>query len=95
MPVAHLIQFRTSTPDEIISQLRGYSERELDRKAPKGFISSRILTATDGKSVAFYSEWDDAQTLEDTRDSAPWEACMDLSDVHADGRSETTFGIER
>ncbi|MDO8289064.1 MAG: hypothetical protein Q7T44_07580 [Parvibaculum sp.] len=95
MSVAHLIQFKTSAPDEIISQLRGYSERELDRKAPRGFVSSRILVGADGKSVAFYSEWDDSETLEDTRDSAPWEACMDLSDVHANGRSETTFEISR
>lgn len=95
MSVAHLIQFKTSAPDEIISQLRGYSERELDRRAPNGFISSRILIGSDGKSVAFYSEWDDSETLEDTRDSAPWEACMDLSDVHANGRSETTFSIAR
>jgi len=95
MSVAHLIQFKTSTPDEIISQLRGYAERELDRKAPKGFVSSRILVSSDGKSVAFYSEWDDTETLEDTRDSAPWEACMDLSDVHANGRTEVSYNIER
>ncbi|MCE9651277.1 MAG: hypothetical protein K8R18_16780 [Parvibaculum sp.] len=93
MPVAHLIRFKTSKSADIQTQLRAYVERELDRKPPRGFLSSRILAATDGKSVAFYTEWDDAETLDDTRDSAPWEACMDLNDIHADGRDETTYEI--
>ena len=95
MSVAHLIQFKTSNPDEIHSQLRGYAERELDRNPPKGFKLSRILLGKDGKSVAFYTEWDSEEALDDTRDSAPWEACMDLSDVHAESSQETFFSIAR
>lgn len=94
MPVAHLIRFKTSKSADIQTQLRAYVERELDRKPPRGFLSSRILAATDGKSVAFYTEWDDADALDDTRDSAPWEACMDLNDVHADDRDEATYEID-
>jgi hypothetical protein len=93
MPVAHLIRFKTSKPGDIQTQLRAYVERELERKAPKGFLTSRVLSAKDGKSVAFYTEWQDAETLDDTRDSAPWEACMDLNDIHADSRDETTYEI--
>jgi hypothetical protein len=95
MSVAHLIQFKTSSPDDILLQLRGFVEREFDRNPPKGFMSSRILLGSDGKSVAFYTEWENAETLEDTRDSAPWEACMDLNDVHADSRADVTFAIAR
>ena len=95
MPVAHLIQFTTTSPDDILTQLRAYAERELDRKAPKGFLTSRILVRADSKSVAFYTEWETKEFLEDTRDSAPWEACMDLNDIHASGREETTYKITR
>lgn len=95
MPVAHLIQFKTTSPDDILTQLRAYAERELDRNPPKGFITSRILVRADSKSVAFYTEWESAEKLEDTRDSAPWEACMDLNDIHASGREEATFTITR
>ncbi|HEY4344006.1 MAG TPA: hypothetical protein VGN05_06665 [Parvibaculum sp.] len=93
MPVAHLVRFKTSKSTEIQTQLRAYVERELDRKPPKGFLSSRVLAATDNKSVAFYTEWTDGELLADTRDSAPWEACMDLNGVHADAVEETTYEI--
>jgi hypothetical protein len=93
MAVAFLIRFKTSKPDDILTQLRAYKERELDRRAPDGFKSARILTSADRKTVAFYTEWDDADMLADTRDSAPWEACMDLNDIHADSRDETVFDI--
>ncbi|MGB3810137.1 MAG: hypothetical protein WA943_08560 [Parvibaculum sp.] len=93
MPVAHLIRYKTAKPKDIQMQLRGYVERELDRNPPKGFISSRVLAGKDGKSVAFYTEWNDAEALDDTRDSAPWEACMDLNDIHADSHDEATYEI--
>ncbi len=93
MPVAHLIQFKTAKPDEIRAQLRGFMEREFDRKPPKGYLAARILTHADGKSVAFYTEWESESALEDIRDSAPWEACMDLNDIHASGREDATYSI--
>jgi hypothetical protein len=95
MPVAHLIQFKTSKPDDIITQLRAYAERELDRNPPRGFITSRILSRADGKSVAFYTEWENEELLDDTRDSAPWEACMDLNEIHASGREDATYAVAR
>jgi len=93
MSVAHLIQFKTAKPGDIESQLRGYVERELDRSPPKGFITCRILKSTDGKSVAFYTEWESAEALEDACDSAPWEACMDLNEIHATSRDDETYTI--
>lgn len=93
MPVAHLISFKTAKSDDIQIQLRAYTERELVRNPPRGFLSSRVLAAADGGSVAFYTEWSDVDALEDTRDSAPWEACMDLNDIHAQSRDETTYEI--
>ena len=93
MSIAHLIQFKTAKPDEIEAQLRGYVERELDRSPPRGFLSARILKGTDGKSVAFYTEWESAEALDDTCDSAPWEACMDLNEIHAQDRNDETYAI--
>lgn len=95
MPVAHIVQFKTTNPDDILTQLRAYAERELDRNPPKGFITSRILTRADRASVAFYTEWESEALLDDTRDSAPWEACMDLNEIHASGREDATFAIAR
>ncbi|MGB5948456.1 MAG: hypothetical protein WBG82_03970 [Parvibaculum sp.] len=94
MAVAYLLRYKTSQPSDILTQLRAYKERELDRSPRQGFRLARLLTAADGKSVAFYSEWDDADALEDMRDSVPWEACIDLVDVHADGSEETVFEID-
>lgn len=93
MAVAFLIRFKTAKPDDILTQLRAYKERELDRRPPDGFKTARILASSDRKTVAFYTEWEDAAALEDTRDSAPWEACMDLNDIHADSREDTVFDI--
>lgn len=93
MPVAFLLRYKTTKTGHIVSQLRGYLERELDRSPPRGFRVARILNDADGKTVAFYTEWDSAETLEDVRDSAPWEACMDLNEIHADGHEETVFEI--
>ncbi len=93
MAVAFLIRFKTSQSNDILTQLRAYKERELDRHPPDGFLSARILASADKKTVAFYTEWEDADALDESRDSAPWEACMDLNDIHAEGRDETVFDI--
>ena len=93
MPVAFLLRYKTSKAGHIISQLRAYMERELDRSPPHGFRSARILNDADGEAVAFYTEWDSTEALEEVRDSAPWEACMDLNEIHADSHEETVFEI--
>lgn len=93
MSVAYLLSYKTSKPVDILTQLRAYKERELDRSPPAGLRHARILTGTDGKSVAFYTEWDDAEGLEEMRDSVPWEACIDINDVHADSHTESVFEI--
>jgi hypothetical protein len=94
MAVAYLLRYTTSSPQDILTQLRAYKERELDRSPPAGFRSARLLTATDGKTVAFYTEWDDADALAEMRDSVPWEACIDINDVHADAHDETVYEID-
>lgn len=94
MSIAHVNRFETDQPDHVLTQLRGYKERELDRSPPKGLRAARILRGIDGRRVSLYTEWDNAQALEDVRDSAPWEACMDLAEVHADQHREETYQIE-
>ncbi|HCX69318.1 hypothetical protein [Parvibaculum sp.] len=86
MAVALLITFETSQADHILTQLRAYKEREFDRNPPTGFIASSI--AQEGDKVVFRSEWEDDDALENTRDSAPFEACLDLCDIHADDRKD-------
>ncbi|MEP2830700.1 hypothetical protein [Parvibaculum sp.] len=86
MAVALLITFETSQADHIMTQLRAYKEREFDRNPPRGFIASSI--AQEGGKVVFRSEWEDDDALENTRDSAPFEACLDLCDIHADDRKD-------
>ncbi len=93
MTIVHLIRFATSDPEQISTQLRGYKERELDRSPPPGFEKAMILAGTDDRSVAFYTQWADEAALENTRTSAPWEACMDLSDVFSDAHDETSYEI--
>jgi quinol monooxygenase YgiN len=91
MAVALLITFETSQADHIETQLRAYKEREFDRNPPRGFISSSI--SGDGGKVIFRSEWQDDDALENTRDSAPFEACLDLCDIYADDRNDEKIEI--
>lgn len=93
MAVAHLLTFQTSSPDQILTQLKAYKERELDRSPPGGFRVARLMTSAAGDAVVLFTEWEDADALEDTLDSAPFEACVDLCEVHADAKSETRFAI--
>lgn len=93
MTIVHLVRFTTSDPEQISTQLRGYKERELDRSPPSGFQKALILASTDDRSIAFYTEWTDEASLKETSTSAPWEACMDLSDVFSDAHDETTYEI--
>lgn len=86
MAIALKITFETSQADHIRTQLRAYKEREFDRNPPRGFIGADI-SMEDGK-VIFRSDWEDDDALENTRDSAPFEACLDLCDIHADGRTD-------
>lgn len=91
MAVALLITFETSQADHILTQLRAYKEREFDRNPPRGFISSSVTQ--DGDKVIFRSEWEDDDALENTLDSAPFEACLDLCDVYADDRKDEKVEI--
>jgi heme-degrading monooxygenase HmoA len=91
MAIAYLITYEASDPDTIVQQLKAYKERELDRSPPKGFLDARILEGTDGKTVTFLTEWVSEEELEDTRDSAPWEACMDLNETFSDSNKALTF----
>lgn len=91
MAVALLITFETSQADHILTQLRAYKEREFDRNPPRGFISSSVTQ--DGDKVIFRSEWEDEDALENTLDSAPFEACLDLCDVYADDRKDEKLEI--
>ena len=86
MAVALKITFETSQADHILTQLRAYKEREFDRNPPRGFIGASVAEE-DGK-VIFRSDWEDDDALENTRDSAPFEACLDLCDIYADDRSD-------
>ena len=91
MAVALLITFESSKADHILTQLRAYKEREFDRNPPRGFISSSVTQ--DGDKVIFRSEWEDEDALENTRDSAPFEACLDLCDIYADDRKDEKVEI--
>ncbi len=91
MAVALQITFETSQADHILTQLRAYKEREFDRNPPRGFISSSVTQ--DGDKVIFRSEWEDEDALENTRDSAPFEACLDLCDIYADDRKDEKVEI--
>jgi quinol monooxygenase YgiN len=86
MAIALKITFETSQADHILTQLRAYKEREFDRNPPRGFLGAEIST-DDGK-VVFRSNWEDDDALENTRDSAPFEACLDLCEIHADDRKD-------
>ncbi|PKQ02296.1 MAG: hypothetical protein CVT73_19035 [Alphaproteobacteria bacterium HGW-Alphaproteobacteria-12] len=91
MSVALLITFETSQAGHIVTQLRAYKEREFDRNPPRGFIGASVV-AEEGK-VIFRSEWEDDDALENTRDSAPFEACLDLCDIYADDRTDEKVEI--
>jgi len=86
MAIALKITFETSQADHILTQLRAYKEREFDRNPPRGFIGANV-EQSDGK-VIFRSDWEDDDALENTRDSAPFEACLDICDIYADDRSD-------
>ncbi len=86
MAIALKITFETSQADHILTQLRAYKEREFDRNPPRGFIGAKI--EQDGSKVIFRSDWEDDDALENTRDSAPFEACLDICDIYADDRSD-------
>ncbi len=92
MPVALLITFETSQADHILTQLRAFKEREFDRNPPRGFLRSSVED-NDGK-VIFRSEWQDDDALEYVRDSAPFEACLDLCDIYADSRNDEKIEID-
>lgn len=91
MPIALLITFETSQAEHILTQLRAYKEREFDRNPPRGLLTAS-LGEDDGK-VVFRSEWENDEALENTRDSAPFEACLDLCDIYADDRHDEKIEI--
>jgi quinol monooxygenase YgiN len=88
MAVALLITFETSQADHIVTQLRAFKEREFDRNPPRGFRNATIEDHPESSTVVFRSEWDNDDALEYVRDSAPFEACLDLCDIYADGRDD-------
>lgn len=89
MAVAYTVTFKTTKADQITSQLQGYKERELDRNPPPGFRSAVIEEHATKGVVHFRTEWADDEALDEVRDGAPWEACMDLCGIYADGEDET------
>lgn len=89
----HLITF-TGATDTVVSNLRGYVERELDRSAPKGFLSAVVMEAQDGESAGLLSYWESMAAIDDITDAAPWEAAMDLCEAVCDTRTETTYAIK-
>lgn len=93
MAVALLITFETSQADHIVTQLRAYKEREFDRNPPRGFIRSSVEDDAASGTVTFRSEWENDDALEYVRDSAPFEACLDLCDIHADSRKDEKIEI--
>ena len=93
MTVAHIIRYKTGSPDTIVSQCMGYKERELDRSPPAGYLNAKIYADPANGSVIFLTEWEDADLLVETQDSAPWEAAMDLNETFSDGVDEQTFKI--
>ncbi|PKQ06801.1 MAG: hypothetical protein CVT72_05355 [Alphaproteobacteria bacterium HGW-Alphaproteobacteria-11] len=95
MPVALEIIFETTQADHILTQLRAYKEREFDRNPPRGFLGATIEDRPESGTVVFRSEWEDDDALEYTRDSAPFEACLDLCDIYADGRDDKKMEIGR
>lgn len=90
--VVHLITFQGSA-GTTTSNLRGYVERELARSAPKGFLSAVVIEAQDGESAGLLSYWESFEAIEEVRDTAPWEAAMDLCEAMCDGRTETSYTI--
>lgn len=86
MAVALIITFETDQPDNILTQLRAYKERELDRNAPDGFISVELKE--EGGKVVYRTEWADKEAMDEVTDSAPWEASLDLCDIYADDRKD-------
>ncbi len=93
MAVAHLITYKTSSPDTIISQSIGYKERELDRSPPDGFLALRVYADEENGTVLFVTEWESAEQLAETQDTAPWEAAMDLNETFANAVTAQTFKI--
>lgn len=93
MTVAHLIQYKTGSPDTIVSQCKGYKERELERSPPAGYLDAKIYADPATGTVIFLTEWEDADQLAETQDSAPWEAAMDLNETFSDDVNEQTFKI--
>ncbi|MCF8470729.1 MAG: hypothetical protein K9G30_08085 [Parvibaculum sp.] len=91
MPIALLITFETSQADHILTQLRAYKEREFDRNPPRGFLAASL--GEDNGKVVFRSEWENDEALENTRDSAPFEACLDLCDIYATNRHDEKVEI--
>ena len=86
MAAALIITFETDQPDNILTQLRAYKERELDRNAPDGFVGVELKE--EGGKVVYRTEWASKDALDDVTDSAPWEACLDLCDIYADDRKD-------
>ncbi|PCJ71725.1 MAG: hypothetical protein COA62_03905 [Rhodobiaceae bacterium] len=93
MAIAHLITYKTTSPDTVISQSIGYKERELDRSPPDGFLALRVYADEENGTVLFLSEWESAAQLAETQDSAPWEAAMDLNETFSDDVTSRTFKI--
>jgi heme-degrading monooxygenase HmoA len=93
MTIAHLITYKTSSPDTIVSQSVGYKERELDRSPPDGFLAAKVFVDEDAECVVFLTEWESEEQLAETQDSAPWEAAMDLNETFSDDVSAQTFKI--
>ena len=86
MAVALIITFETGQPENIMTQLRAYKERELDRNAPDGFVGVELKE--EGDKVVYRTEWASKEAMEDVTDSAPWEASLDLCDIYADDRKD-------
>ena len=93
MAIAHLISYQTSTPDTIVSQTVGYKERELDRSPPDGFLSAKVFADEAAGTVVFLTEWESAEQLAETQDSAPWEAAQDSNETFSDDVKSQTFKI--
>lgn len=93
MAVAHLITYKSSSPDTIVSQTVGYKERELDRSPPDGFLSAKVFLAEEAETILFLTEWESEDQLAETLDSAPWEAAMDLNETFSDSVTAQTFKI--
>ena len=93
MAIAHLITYKTDSPDTVIAQTIAYKERELDRSPPEGFMGVHIYASEDDGAVVFLTEWESAEHLAETADQAPWEAAQDLNETFSDNVTATTFKI--